>query len=265
MIGRRLLFIKPPKTGSTSATVAINRALAATELQSRGHHGFPHATPEPLPPDVAMLHGHVSWHEVEPWMADPAGWAPIMTLRDPLERTLSHYRYLRQRARRPAMPDSDRPLCEEALARPLRDLVRDETSRFHGWTMPVQTILLGADLNGLVTEHAWPAGVHDPAFHERALRVALARLEQLRWIGITESLWRDLETLAHLQGWPPLAEPRSNVTARPSGDDAAFCEADPDTRRLLQKRLLPDSILYESARELAAERRRAIGPASRRG
>lgn len=253
----RLVYIKPPKTASISVAQAIKAHLAREGFRAVHLPEILRTGRTDTPPNVAMLHGHVSWHQCAHWIGRAEGWKPIFTLRDPLDRVRSHYRYLRERALRESMPDSQRPLCEEALTRPLRDLVRDETSGFFGWTMPVQSIMLGAPIPGVITEHSWPEEIRDSALQARALECALERLEQLWWIGIVDTLDRDLETLALRQGWPLASAPRRNQTRIGDETDVAFSEIDAATRRLLTDRLAADYLLLEAAREIAAEQHRA--------
>lgn len=82
---------------------------------------------------------------------------------------------------------------------------------------------------------------------------ACSRLEELRWLGVTDTLDRDLETLASTFGWPPLGPaPRSNPTAPEHRLRAA--DLSPALHSALRARLAPDYDLLGKAREIAAAR-----------
>ncbi len=250
----RLVYLKVPKTASSSVMRMVQEALElGTNQILSGTSWFGE---EATPPDdrYKAVMAHVTWNDAARLLDDPTAWVPIVTLRDPLERTVSHYRYLRQRALQTNLLSRFRPVCDEALARPLRELVHDETSAFHGWTMPVQTFFLGADLPCGIPEVRLPDTVHSPDFHHQALQCALDRLHRLAWIGIVETLPRDMRTLAFSQGWPVPDVLHDNRTTPVGADSDAFSELDPATRRVLANRLAADYVLLECAREIAAER-----------
>lgn len=205
-----------------------------------------------------MVQGHVTWDDAAWLLADPAAWQPFMTFRDPIDRTVSHYRYLRQLQPQHQPDDEHRRMCSEALARPLRELVYDDTSGFYNCTMPLQTLYLGSPLRGRIPACPLPDEIRPVEYQLAALRSALGRLEGLAWIGIVESLARDVQVFAFSQGWPPVDAPHRNQTRPVSAESDTFSELDPATRRVLADRLAADYVLLESAREIAVERYREM-------
>jgi len=238
-----LVYIRVPKTGSSTAVRIVQQGLATEvgpDVQPRGR-----------------LHLHATWGQHADLLEQQQRWAPIATFRDPVERIVSFYRYLQRMARVPDLHEEVRPSCGEVATRPLRDLVVDHQSLFYSSTMPVQVCYLATDfavdrLGRLLT--TWPS---DPGFTRRAVKLALDRLELLAWSGLVETLDRDLETLAASRGWPRFAPVHLNrAPAAPSPDDPS-ADLDAATRRLLADRLEADYLLVEAAREIAAERHRA--------
>jgi hypothetical protein len=205
-----------------------------------------------------MVLGHVTWDDAAWLLADPAAWQPFMTFRDPIDRTVSHYRYIRRLPPQYQPEDEHRRMCSEALARPLRELVYDDTSGFYNCTMPLQTLYLGSPLRGRVPAYPLPDEIRLVEYQQAALRSALGRLEGLAWIGIVESLARDVQVFAFNQGWPPVDAPHENRTMPVRNESADSSELDPATRRVLADRLAADYVLLESAREIAAERYREM-------
>ena len=253
-----LVFIRPPKTASCSVENVIKLALGPS-----ADYVVPAKTVQlgrvgALDAKHCFVRGHVTWNDAAWLVADPAAWRPIMTFRDPIERTLSHYRYLRQRASSARLDLDNEPLIRETLARPLRDLIHDESSGFFNWTMPIQTLFLGSTLRGRDPRHPLPDETRLLDDRGEALRCALGRLDRLAWIGIVESLDRDLRVLAFSQGWPVVDAPHANRTKAVSAESAAFSELDPATRQVLADRVAADYVLLESAREIAAERYREM-------
>ena len=258
-----LVYVRPPKTASTSVenlVIAAQGLSAETLVQVAEIYPDRNGAVDPRKCLVGKGY-HVTWNDAARFLADPAAWRAIMTLRDPIARTLSHYRFLQQTAHAARSPGAHQRLLEEALARPLRELIVDESSEFFNWTMPVQTFFLGSTLRG--SDPSGPARllpdtVRSPAAHHEALRCALGRLERLAWIGIVESLDRDVQVLAFSQGWPAHGLLHDNRTATGGDALAASSELDPATRRVLADRLAADYVLLECAREIAAERYREM-------
>ena len=254
----RICYLRVPKTGSISVVQTIRAALGCSR-NAELHLADILAGPAAAAVDPArapFAHGHVTWCDAEWLLADPAEWTAAVTLRDPVERTVSHYRYLRRRAITGDVPETNVGLYREVLERPLGELIHDRDSLFHRWTMPAQTIFLGADRAGLyrLGDAPWSDEVIGHATAPEVLARALDRLEGLGWVGILDTLHRDLGTLAAAREWPDPAPVHANRTPR-DVDFSGFDRLDDADRRTLADRLAPDYVLLESARELVAERR----------
>ena len=248
------MFIRPPKTASTSVEDMIKSSLGLTAEHLVPDQTVFHGSADAIAPQHRFVRGHVTWDDAAWMVADRSAWLPIMTIRDPLERTLSQYRFLRQRGEVRRREGKRQPMFDEVLARPLRELIVDESSMFYNWTMPVQTLFLGSPLRGRPPTGPLGDEVRSPACQHGALCRALERLERLAWIGIVESLGRDMQVLAFSQGWPVADTNHSNPTAPVDDESAAASELDPALLRLLANRLAADYVLLECAREIAAER-----------
>ncbi|MFM9108304.1 MAG: hypothetical protein ACKOWF_16580 [Chloroflexota bacterium] len=239
-----LAYLRIPKTASTSVAVLVRNALQEEAHRVGQARGFRQA--------------HATWGRYGEDLTRRDEWVPIATFRDPLERVFSYYRYLQRSSRRLDLPEQVKLACLETAARPLSELIRDESSTFFISTMPVQTFYLGTGLPVNRLGRPMMASLPGPGFTRQALVLALERLEHLAWIGLVETLDRDLETLAASQGWPPFAPARLNAAPPEPVPDDPSADLDHAARRMLQDRLAADCLLVEAAREIAAERHRMV-------
>jgi len=253
----RICYLRVPKTGTISVVRTIRAALGCSREEEL--HG-PDILDGPAaarvdPAGAPFAHGHVTWSDAGWLLADPSAWTAVATLGNPLERTMSHYRYLRCRAIAGDVPEETARQYREVLERPLAELIHDPSSLFHRWTMPAQTIFLGADRAGLYrfADAPWSDEEIRHATGPEVLARALARLELLGWVGILDTLDRDIETLATSREWAVPAPVHANRTPR-DVDGSGFDRLGGADRRTLEDRLAPDHALLESARELALER-----------
>jgi hypothetical protein len=254
----RVCYLRVPKTASSSVTQAIRKVLRTTQDDEIRLDVVLRGANDPRVASAVFAAGYFSWQDATPLLANPAEWVPVITFRDPLARTISHYRYRRWCYR--SFEEQGEPPAKytETWKRPLRDLIHDEASIFYGMTLPIHTLLLGGE--------KWKPALHvpsdlramSPEMQQEALGRAMDRLDRLAWVGVAETLERDLETLAFSRGWPPLEAMRANVTPTARDEDRPFEELDAETRRVLVERLAPDYLLVESAREVAAERHRQM-------
>ena len=249
----RLFLVHIPKTGGTTFKRTLNDVRWLDGHRAWLDHDFDPALNPGFEGSIRVSGGHRTW---EHYGVLPGNWSPVVLLRDPLQRTLSHYSFVRKRFARNELPPDFRPLGQEVATRSLPDLVRDPNSRFFGWSGSIQTRFIAGESPNRPPGAESPAGLLDPRAMRRALMVAMERLEETVWIGRTEHLARDLQTLAIQQGWPSLGPVRHANMVHPS------CRVQPEdldgeTLRSLEERLEADYLLVDRAEEIARERHHA--------
>jgi carbon monoxide dehydrogenase subunit G len=130
------------------------------------------------PPELRVVHGHVLfWQDVE-W---PEETQFLTLLRDPVERTISHYYWLRSRSSR--------------FKKSLEEAVRDGSIHDN-----LQTRVLAAEM---------------PPFGETTdemLESALKSLKRLDLVGLTDRFDETLVLATRVLGWKPMLYRRENVT-----------------------------------------------------
>ena len=257
-----LCFIHIPKTAGSAfdATMARlpglrERSVRIPELFERPGQPVVMTRREHWPPDVASasyVSGHVSWDDFAAMV--PHG-RFITVMRDPLSRVVSHYAHNRQLylgttpADHPHM--ARRRACFE---RSLAELVRDPASPFYPLTWPLQVRTFAGG-------RQWDDYVHGrdmvrPEEWPTLERIATERLDQLWWIGLTETIDRDLQTLYESLGIGPMGVLLSRNVAEPAYK-MSVNDLDAETREMLLERLQPDVRLVERARQIAEARHAA--------
>ncbi len=248
----RLFFMHLPKTAGSSVRRMLESA-PATRGRCCWLAGSDPAVDGPTLPclETALVTGgHVRWDDAA---ALPGGWSIVTVLRDPLDRLLSLYSFQKMRIALGAPSDASPKLRRELAERSFADLANDPASRFFRFTLPTQTLYLGGAPRGFIPVSG--AALDDVAIAPVHAR-ACSRLEELRWLGVTDTLDRDLETLASTLGCPALGPaPRSDPTAPEHRLRAA--DLSPDLHSALRARLAPDYDLLGKAREIAAARHAA--------
>src|SRR5215217_1564772 len=131
-MGQQRFFIHVPKTGGSTLKRTIERWVVPDT---------PVWVPEKMNrtewPDglgtAVIAGGHRTWNDVLnlPWT-----WDILVLLRDPLERVLSHYSYLRMRHDQRPTPLPPHGWAGQAGTRTLADLARDPDALFFSWTGP---------------------------------------------------------------------------------------------------------------------------------
>jgi hypothetical protein len=125
---------------------------------------------------VRALHGHMLFWPDLPWAEETRF---FVFLRDPVERTISHYYWLRERS-----PKFDTPI-EDAL---VDGLIHDN----------LQTRVLAGSMPFVATEET--------------LEQAVANLDKLSAIGLTERFDESVVLLTRAFGWQPMVYSTENVT-----------------------------------------------------
>lgn len=246
-----------PKTGGTSLTRALASRFDPARVVVVTEGGLTADDLAALIRKADLVAGHLTWAAVATFPRPPA---VLTVLRDPVERVLSFYAYLRQYGTAGIFGAGTQQLAGEALARPLDDILRDRASPLRAAFGPDQVDYLSTEEWGAYGRLRRRDGEIDVAEVERRLVVALRNLESCAWVGTTETLDRDLETLADLLGQEPFVTERVMVT--PNRPDAASLTA--TARRELERQVAGDRELHARARALADERHRAVAARPRR-
>ncbi len=160
------------------------------------------------PADLRALHGHMLFWPDLPWAAGTRFFA---FLRDPVERTISHYYWLRERN-----PRFETPI-EDAL---VNGLIHDN----------LQTRVIAGSMPFVATEET--------------LEQALANLDRLDAIGLTERFDESVVLLTREFGWRPMVYSVANATAnRPPRETLT-----PESLEILERYNALDLELYREAK-----------------
>ncbi len=159
------------------------------------------------PRGLRALHGHMLFWPDLPW---PAGTRFFAFLRDPVERTISHYYWLRERSAKFETP------LEDAL---VDGLIHDN----------LQTRVIAGEMPFVAAEET--------------LERALANLDRLTAVGLTERFDESVVLLGRVLGWRPMVFSTENVTAnRPPRETFG-----PETIELVERYNALDLELYRQA------------------
>jgi hypothetical protein len=250
MTSRRTLFhLHIPKTGGTTLSHALaSRFDARRVLVAASGFVEPHELAAAAV-DVDLVAGHFTWSAVRAFPTPPA---VLTVLRDPVEWALSFYSYLRGNAAAGIFEPTMQSLAEEAAARPLGDILLDRRSRLRRTIGPIQLGYLASDRRDL---RSYPSfftedGDLDVDGTERAIESGLRNVSACLWVGATETLDRDLQTLAARLDWRPFDPVARRMVTR----DRLQAEALPSqARRELDRLVEADRALHARARALADE------------
>jgi hypothetical protein len=198
--------------------------------------------------------GHLTWAAVAAFPHPPA---VLTVLRDPVEWTLSFYSFLRERHMSGVLASDSQTLANEAATRSLDDLLLDPTSEMFAVIGAYQVIYLSSD------EPIWSLqqvprdqyGNLDCTSIERGFAIAARNLETCTWIGTTETLDRDLQSLAFQLGWESFGIPKRYMVTDGRLDGSSLSTR---ARRVLDGLVEADRELHARARALADERHHQI-------
>jgi len=251
MTGRRLLFLHIPKTAGTSLLLTLRNLFGDNRVLRADVEGASGRLEEMIAdivatrlPTISCLAGHIPMYAMAPHLEQ---FRPFTVLRDPVDRVLSLYRFLRR------MPEQT--LSAIGL-RPEFDFDEFISSRHHGvfeqvtngmCRMLTDDIRL-SDPNSDVFWKIDPEAGHG----ERAL----AMLERLDF-GLVEEMGRTNRLLADCWGLPDTLEEYSeNATAREEP------EPSPAQLQLILHRNMLDCALYQRAAALFRTRAATEGGAT---
>ena len=251
-------FLHIMKTAGTSLVNALGAVAGERLCLTQMFLDYLPFVPEPVLTGAALVAGHLGYAAV-PLLA--RGTRVVTVIREPVSRVLSHYSHLR---RDPAVVDQTselaleefvrstrwRPLVENFQARHLVHDV-DASGAWERFSPPERLAALGPPFpahDHLPLQFLLDYGPMDVA-GDRLAEAALARLEALDLVGVTEGLGAFHAAL--LEHWgleAPAAElPRDNVgvaTVRPDDVPADLLEEIRSANQV-------DQALYDRARQLA--------------
>ncbi len=242
-----LQFLHIPKTGGTSVGGMIARSFPQRLICPAGHWDYIVRLPEEQLLGFQVFLGHYSAC-LSRFLDKPLN---VFTfLRDPVERTLSHYGFIRT--------DRTHPFFEAARTRTLLEFVRDPLTRPNIENYQARYVAdLGLDPSAIAPVFAG----RDPArfelhmhIDEQSLKVpagklyeqAMQSLNSFFFVGTTENLDGSVRRLSALIGvdlGPPL---HANVTEHRITQD----QLDRETLRAIREATEIDFALYERARML---------------
>jgi hypothetical protein len=250
-----IIFVHIPKTGGVSLERVLLRGFRPGEVFALGNASTAHAgghrhavaTFRQLSAstrrEIGLLFGHMAYglHRLMP------GTCRYITLvRSPIERVVSFYNYARIVGRHPTATPAARAMS-------LREFVESEA---HPFVVNGQTRILAGDRSW----RQWSDDFGDDVAADDLLPRALAHLEQIDLIGLTERYADTLLLLRAAFGWTQTISAPDNVT--PADDrhpqvhvndlDAATYQAICDRNEL-------DLQLYERAVRLFERRRHDLG------
>jgi len=228
-----LFFLRLPKTASSSLTSVIEAHFSRWEILP-SNSPFPADRYGAFSPARLATYRFAKGHS-DRWTHVIQTAICITMLRDPVLRTISHYRYLLRTRRR----HHHRALMPQRIG--LKEFVCDP--RFYEHVVNVQVRGIVGPVKGR------PEGYDDPnAMSGEALLVlAKQRLDQLAFVGLTERFSESVELLAYTFGWAPVVRiPFLNAAPEPPNPDSI----PHDTLDAIMERTSLDAELYAYATKL---------------
>lgn len=237
-LDRPLFFLHIPKTGGLTLRYLLNRLFAKEDIcPVNGLDSFCALSDEQIA-HYRFFRAHIPYCAVKLMPQTPIR---ITFLRNPFERTLSHYAYLKTRP--------DIMLSKQAIELDLLPYLRDPLVR-HNQT-DLMTYFISADFE--------PRGKRT---RRKDFDLALRRLEMVEFVGITERYDESMQLLAHVLGIPPFPHvPRRNV----SPERRRVSDLTPDEYAEIDRMTRLDQALYTQAvaefdKRLTALKRETVQP-----
>ena len=244
----RLFFMHLPKTAGMALRLFLGNQYPVDQIMPANDWRELLSVDLADPKNYRLFQGHFSCGLMQ---LLPADVAPIVFLREPVARTLSHLKHLRRD------PSFSPAAYELAAGRSIDELVHDDA--IMTLCCDVQASLLCNDipaetiLDGL-RQDQMAGKVPDPdAFSVPPdLVKAEDSLERFRFVGLVEDLQEDILRLAmEMSLHPPHPLPKQNFDPDGQTDPNAL---NPETLAIIRERNAVDIALYERARERLAMR-----------
>jgi hypothetical protein len=248
-----IIFLHVPKSAGVSLHMVMNRQYPRSTIYGTDPHHQKASLEEfkRLPVErrqsIRVLRGHIGFG-VHRYLPQPSTY--ITLLRDPVDRVISHYYYIRQ-VLASGMTFATRPWLHETLQMDLADYVRYGTSTDlrNGQVKFISGVLEGWDTDLDL----------DVAYDPGAILASAKRNIEAYFLlaGLTERFDETLLLLKHALGWNTPLYVRLNETKRRPAKE----ELPKGTLRLLERCNEADIELYRFAEGIFTERLRQRQPA----
>lgn len=265
----RVVFIHIPKTAGITFSTVIHPLLAQLPwcpvISAENLVAIPYD--EIL--QYKLFTGHFRYRLLEKIF--PSGFIALTFLREPISRTISHYKYLLRQETFGVNPWGDAELklvkkmtLEEYVSNEqlhlALDIVNLQTGFWGGFDLPPELVSetetvasLTENLTALsIRINSKPTSIAERyPIGPKNLEVAKKRLEQAGFFGLTERFQDSLFLLCFIFGWPPILD-ALRLNHRP--DSEADNAIDSHTLKQIQNKVALDLELYQFAQKLFEQR-----------